>query len=86
MFCQTSGERQDQHFGDLTIPTVTNWEGDRIVTEFDLSSRRRLTYTYTLLENTKQLVLRVHLEGDQGSRGTGGELKLVYRMSPNATK
>ena len=86
VFCQTSGERQDQHFGDVTIPTVTNWEGDRIVTEFDLSSRRRLIYTYTLLENTKQLVLRVHLEDDQGSKGNGAELKLVYRTSASTTK
>lgn len=86
VFCQTSGETQEQYFGDLTIPTVTNWEGDRIVTEFDLSSRRHLIYTYTLLENTKQLVLRVHLEDSQGSRGNGAELKLVYRMSISATK
>ncbi len=86
VFCQTTGERQEQHFGDLTIPTVTNWEGDRIVTEFDLSSRRRLTYAYTLLENSKQLVLRVRLEDDQGSRGSGTELKLVYRMGTSATR
>ncbi|HEY2152767.1 MAG TPA: hypothetical protein VGH34_18300 [Vicinamibacterales bacterium] len=86
IFCKTNGERLDQHFGDLTIPTETNWEGDRIVTEFDLSSRRRLMFTYTLLPNTKQLVLRVRLEDEQGSRGNGAELKLVYRMSTSDTK
>jgi hypothetical protein len=83
-FSHTTGQLEDQQLGELTIPTVTRWDGDRIVTEFDLSSRRRLTYTYTLLQNTRQLVLRVRLDSDQGPRANGSELKLVYRQAPGS--
>ena len=86
-FCHTTGEKEDQLQGGVTIPSLTKWDGAHVVTEYDLSSRRRLMFTYTLLPATKQLVLRVRLDADSGPRGNGSELKLVYKMSAaNASK
>ena len=81
-FCHTTGEREDQRLGELTMPSTTHWDGDRIVTELEVSSRRKLIYTYTLLPATKQLVLRVRLDVTSGARADMPELKLVYRLSP----
>jgi hypothetical protein len=80
-FFQTTGGRDDQRVGTATIASTTAWEGERLVTAYELSSRRKLIYTYTLLPKTSQLVLRVRLDATQGPRGNGSELKLVYRRS-----
>jgi hypothetical protein len=86
-FCHTTGEKEDQLQGGVTIPSLTKWDGAHLVTEYDLSSRRRLMFTYALLPATRQLVLRVRLDADSGPRGGGSELKLVYKMSAaNAAK
>jgi hypothetical protein len=82
-FSHTTGERESQTLGDTAIPGETRWDGDHIVTEFDLSSRRRLIFTYALLPATKQMVLRIRLEGSSGQRGADPqELKLVYKLAP----
>lgn len=81
-FCHTTGEREDQRIGEMTMSSTTHWDGDRVVTELDVSSRRKLIYTYTLLAATKQLVLRVRLDITSGARAGGQELKLVYRLAP----
>ena len=81
-FCHTTGELEEQRVGEITMPSTTHWEGDRLVSELDLSSRRRLIYTYTMLTATRQLVLRVRLDVTSGGRNDVPELKLVYRLAP----
>jgi hypothetical protein len=91
-FSHTTGERESQTLGDVSIPGETRWDGDHIVTEFDVSSRRRLIFTYALLPATKQMVLRIRLDVSSGqtssqgsSQGSGQqELKLVYKLKPEA--
>jgi hypothetical protein len=43
-----------------------------------LGSRLTLVYTYTLLPNTKQLVVRVARQAED-RRPTGQDVRLVYR-------
>jgi len=81
-FLHTTGVREEQQAGAATLPCSTRWVGERLVTEFTISSRRTLVYTYTLLPATKQMVLRVRLDVSDGPRGNGSELKLVYRLAP----
>jgi aromatic ring-opening dioxygenase catalytic subunit (LigB family) len=80
-FFQTTGTSDEHDLISTKVASTTHWEGSRLVTEYDLSSSRKLMYTYSLLPATRQMVLRVRLEGDLGQRATGPEIKLVYAQS-----
>jgi hypothetical protein len=82
-FFQTTGASDDNHFGDLTIPSTTQWDGQRIVTTYALSSRLKLVCTYTLLPATNQLVLRIALQDSENRRGGGTDVKLAYNRGPS---
>jgi hypothetical protein len=84
LFFHTTNEREDVRLGEITMPSTTRWDADRIVSELDVSSRRHLIYTYTLLPASKQLVLRIHMDNTSGSRGDPPELKLVYKQAAAA--
>jgi hypothetical protein len=85
-FFHTTGAEEQQLVGGATIASTTRWDGERVVTEYALSSRRTLVYTYTLLPRTNQMVLRVRLDVRQGPRANGSELKLVYKRAPSPSK
>jgi hypothetical protein len=76
-FFQTTGSSDEHDLVSAKLTSTTRWEESRLVTEYDLSSTRKLMYTYALLPASRQMVLRVRLEGD-GGRATGPEVKLVY--------
>jgi hypothetical protein len=76
-FFQTTGSSDEHDLVSAKLTSTTRWEESRLVTEYDLSSSRKLMYTYALLPASRQMVLRVRLEGD-GGRATGPEVKLVY--------
>jgi hypothetical protein len=80
-FFQTTGSTDDHDLVAAKITSTTHWEESRLVTEYEISSSRKLMYTYALLPATRQMVLRVRLEGDLGQRATGPEVKLVYTQS-----
>ena len=79
---QTSGGKDDHQLATTTVQSTTRWEGARLVTEYALSDRGKLVYTYTLVPTTKQLVVRINLQGL--GRGGGSEVKLVYNLTPLA--
>jgi hypothetical protein len=81
-FFQTNDSTDDQRLASATISSRTHWEGSRLVTEYALSSRQKLVFTYTLLAATKQMVLRVTLDDTERRRVVGHELKLVYTLAP----
>jgi hypothetical protein len=85
-FFQTTGSTDDHPLGAATISSTTHWDGSHLVTEYSLSSRQKLVYTFTLLPATKQLVLRVRLDATEGRRVEGPELKLVYKLTPSETR
>jgi hypothetical protein len=81
-FFHSNGVSDDNHVGDETVAGSAHWDGSRIVTELALSSRLTLTYTYTVLPRTNQLVVRVTRTDDGVQRTTGPDVKLVYRLAP----
>jgi hypothetical protein len=81
-FFQTSDSPANQDVGPVTIVSTTHWESSRLVTEYTLSSREHLVFTYTVLAATKQMVLRVRLDDTERRRTIGRELKLVYTLAP----
>jgi hypothetical protein len=85
-FFQTTGSTDDHPLGSVTVSSTTRWDGSRLVTEYSLSSRQKLVYTFTQLPATKQLVLRVKLDASEGRRVDGPELKLVYKLTPSESK
>lgn len=85
-FFQTTGSTDDHQLGAVTVSSSTHWDGSRLVTEYSLSSRQKLVYTFTLLPATKQLVLRVRLDATEGRRTEGPELKLAYKLMSSETR
>ncbi len=77
-FFQTTGSTDEHELVSTKVTSTTHWEESRLVTEHDLSSSRKLVYTYALLPATRQMVLRVRLEPNGSRRATGPEVKLVY--------
>jgi hypothetical protein len=78
LFLHATGEREENHLGETTINSSTHWDGLRLVTECVLGSRLTLVYTYTLLPETRQLVLRVARQTGDRQRA-GQDVRLVYR-------
>jgi hypothetical protein len=78
LFLHATGEPEENHLGETTINSSTHWEGPRLVTECVLGSRLTLVYTYTLLPETRQLVVRVARQTGDRQRA-GQDVRLVYR-------
>jgi len=77
-FLHTTGVNEENHLGATTINSSTHWDGSRLVTECVLGGRLTLVYTYTLLPNTNQLVVRVARHSGDRERA-GQDVRLVYR-------
>jgi len=85
-FLTTDDKPADQQIGAQAISTATHWEGTHLVTEYTLSDRHKLVFTYTLLAETKQMVLRVRLDDTERRRVVGQEVKLAYTLAPAAAR
>jgi hypothetical protein len=68
-----TGQKQTQQLSSSTVESATRWDGPRLVTEYDLGSGRKVTYTY-LLEQPKRLLVLVKFE----SRGAAPIVREVY--------
>jgi hypothetical protein len=77
-FFQTSGAKDKHQLATGTLESTTTWSGDDLVIQYDLGNRRRLTYTYSLLPATHQLVVRVRLESSGQYGGRSINTKYVY--------
>jgi len=78
---QTNGARDTHALATATVTSTTHWDGSRLVTEYDMGAIGKLVSTSTLLERTKQLVVRMRLEMPERQRTALPELKLVYRLT-----
>ena len=80
-FFQTTGAKDKHQLDAGTVDSTTSWSGDQLVTQYDLGNGRRLTYTYSLAAGTRQLVVRVRIDGSgQYARGPT-TIKYVYDVA-----
>jgi hypothetical protein len=80
-FFQTNGARDKHQFDAGTVDSTTSWNGEQLVTQYDLGSGHRVTYNYSIDPATRQLIVRVRTDGDAvGSRGSRS-LKFVYDLA-----
>lgn len=84
LFFQTDGTTSDNHVGESTLPSTTHWEGGQLVTEWPLGSDITLVYSYVLLANMKQLVVRVNRKDGLNVRPFDPDVRLVYKRSAPA--
>jgi hypothetical protein len=76
---RTNGKKDKQKFDAGTVDSKTTWDGSRLVTEYDLAGGRKVTYTYSLVSPTRQLLIEQSLQGGRsGSSATPGVIKRVY--------
>jgi hypothetical protein len=68
---QTTGRRDPHQVGPATVVSTTKWEGDRVVTAYDLGGARTIRVVYSLLPATRQLV-------EQITFATGETTRRVY--------
>lgn len=78
---QTNGAKDAHALATATVTSTTHWDGSRLVTEYDMGALGQLVSTYTLLANTKQLVVRMRLEMPERQRTALPEVKLVYKLT-----
>ncbi len=79
-----TGKRVKDTFGETTVDVTTRWEGPQLVSELDAGGGRKITYSYSIVPTTKQLMIRVLLEGRFGEQGPF-EIKQVYNRAPAAS-
>jgi hypothetical protein len=74
---QIGVKHEKQTFGSTTVETTAHWEGPLLVVDFDLTKGRTMTYEYSIVPTTRQLLVRVTFQ--TGVRDVGPiVIKQVY--------
>jgi len=81
LFFLTDGTSSDNHIGDAMLPSTTHWDGDKLVTEWPVGTDITVVYSYVLLANMKQLVVRVNRKDGLNVRPFDPDIRLVYKRS-----
>lgn len=68
---QTDGRRDPHQVGAATVLSTSRWDGDRLVTEYDLGNGRKIRIIHSLVPGTRQLL-------EQVSFANGQTIKRVY--------
>jgi len=71
---QTNGQQDPHQVGAATIQSTTKWDGDRLVTEYDLGNSRKIRIIHSL-NASRQLL-------EQITFPTGQTIKRVYDPAP----
>jgi len=79
---RTNGKKDSQQLDSVKVDSKTKWEGDHLVTEFDLGNGRKLRYTYSLLEDPKQLLITSVFDNGQKQGNAPPTVKRVYDAAP----
>jgi hypothetical protein len=61
----------------MKVRDLASWEGPTLVVTYEVGHAGVLTYTYSLVPTTKQLLIRVNFERRRGQPGPS-DIKLVY--------
>ena len=62
---QTNGQKDPHQIGAATILSTTKWDGDRLVTDYDLGNGRKIRIIYALIPNARQLLEQVTFPNGQ---------------------
>jgi len=65
---ETNGQSNPHQLGPATVVSTTRWDGDRLVTDYDVGAGRRIRIVYSLVLPARQLVEQVTLPGGQTIR------------------
>jgi hypothetical protein len=68
---QINGQRDPHQVGESTVVSVSRWDGDRLVTDYDLPSGGKIRIIYSLVPDTRQLL-------EQVTFANGQTVKRVY--------
>ncbi|HEX4348253.1 MAG TPA: hypothetical protein VHZ73_11820 [Vicinamibacterales bacterium] len=79
----TTGKKDAQQLEAVKVDTKTTWNGDRLVTEYDLGNDRKLRYTYSLADNPRQLLVDVTLQNGKNAATARDAIKYVYDAAPS---
>jgi hypothetical protein len=68
---QINGQKDPHQVGDATVLSSSRWDGNRLVTDYDLGGGRTVRITYSIVPDTKQLL-------EQVSFANGQTIKRIY--------
>lgn len=68
---QTNGRIDPHQIGTASVPSTTKWDGNRLVTDYDVGNGRKIRVAYSLAPGAAQLVEHVTLPN-------GDTMKRVY--------
>jgi hypothetical protein len=77
----TSGHREQQMFDATRVNSSAEWQGPQLVIDFDLGRGRKMTYAYSVVPTTRQLLVRITFERGPNQPGPFG-IKYVYNSAP----
>ena len=72
----TNGKAEKHQLDAGAINRTATWEGPQLVVAYEVGHVGTLTYTYSLVPTTKQLLIRVNVERRPGQPGPF-EIRLV---------
>jgi hypothetical protein len=75
-----TGKREQQMFDTTRAESSARYEGPQLVIDFDLGKGRKMTYTYSIVPTTRQLLVRVTFERAPNQPGPF-EIKIVYNRA-----
>jgi hypothetical protein len=73
----TNGKAEKQALEAGVVDRVARWEGPALVVGYDVGHAGTVTYKYTLVPTTRQLLIRVNFERIRGQPGPF-DIRLVY--------
>jgi hypothetical protein len=62
---QTNGRKDPHQVGPATALSTTRWDGDRLVTEYEIGNDRKIRIIYSLVASTRQLLEQVTFPNGQ---------------------
>ena len=80
---RTNGKSEKQSFETGTAFRTAAWEGPQLRVAYEVGRIGTLTYVFSIVPTTKQLLVRVNFERTPGTAGPF-EIKLVYNRTKPA--
>jgi hypothetical protein len=77
---QINGKKESHQLASGTVDSKTKWDGDRIVTEYEVGNGQKVQYSYSIVPNSGQLLEQILFEGGEGRKQQ--PIKHVYDPAP----